>query len=113
MAELFFGLLATAIKTYIGSFLFRTSAYIGAKQASSEPFWFRDLSCQIHLVPGHLVPFFRPGHFVTLFGSLRPIIYNGVLFINASFLFVKIYFLNQLLYKKMTLTKCILENFII
>ena len=50
-------LLATS-KTYIGSVLFRTSAYIGAKQASRVPFWFRDLSCQNHLVPGHLVPFF-------------------------------------------------------
>ena len=36
------------------------------------------------------------------FGSLRPIFYNGVLFISASFLFVKIYFQNRLLYKKMT-----------
>ena len=32
-----FVLLATASKTYIGSVLFRTSAYAGAKQASRVP----------------------------------------------------------------------------
>ena len=56
---------ASANKTYIGSVLFRTSAYSGAKQASRIPFWFRDLSRQ-----NHPIPFFRPGH--------RPIFYNGV-----------------------------------
>ena len=54
----FFFCLATASKTYIGSVLFRTSAYTGTKQASRVPFWLRDLSHQNHLVPGHLVPFF-------------------------------------------------------
>ena len=34
---LFFVLLATASKTYIGSVLFRTSAYTGAKQESRVP----------------------------------------------------------------------------
>ena len=72
----FFVLLATACKTYIGSVLFRTSTYTGAKQASRVPFWFRDLSCQNHLVPGYIIPFFRPGHLVPLFGSPRPIFYN-------------------------------------
>ena len=62
---------------HIGSVLFRTSAYTGAKQASRVPFWFRGLSRQNHLVPRHLVPFFRPGHLVPLFGSPRPIFYNG------------------------------------
>ena len=62
---------------HFGSILFRTSAYTGAKQASRVPFWFRDLSRQNHLVPGHLVPFFRPDHLVPLFGSPRPIFYNG------------------------------------
>ena len=56
---------------------------------------------------------FRPGHLVPLFGSPRPIFYNGVGIINAILLCVKIYFLNLLLYKKRTLTKCILVNFII
>ena len=41
-----FVLLAAASKKYIGSVLLRTSAYIGAKQASRVPFWFRDLSRQ-------------------------------------------------------------------
>ena len=65
-------------KTYIGSVLFRTSAYTGAKQSSRVPFWFPDLLRQNGLVPGHLVPFSRPGHLVPLFGSPRPIFYNGV-----------------------------------
>ena len=43
-------------------------------------------------------PIFRPGHLVPLFGSHRPIFYNGFLFINAILLCVKIYFLNRLLY---------------
>ena len=59
-----FVLLAT---TYIGSVLFRTSAYTGAKQASRVPFWFRDLPRQNRLVPGHLLPVFRPGHLVPSF----------------------------------------------
>ena len=73
----FIVLFAAARKTNIGSVLFRTSAYIGAKQVSRVPFWFRDLSRQNHLIPGHLVPFFRPGHLVPLFGSPRPIFFNG------------------------------------
>ena len=47
-------------------------------------------------------PIFRPGHLVPLFGSPRPIFYNGVEIINAIILCVKIYFLNLLLYKKRT-----------
>ena len=54
--EIVFVWLAAASKTYIGSVLFQTSAYTGAKQANRVLFWFRDLSCQNHLVPGHLVP---------------------------------------------------------
>ena len=57
-------------KTYFGSVLFQTSAYIDAKQASRVPFWFRDLSRQNHLVPGYLIPFFSSG-------SSIPIFYNG------------------------------------
>ena len=57
----FFVLPGTASKTYIGSVLFRTSAYTGAKQASRVPYWFRILSRQNHLVPGHLVPFLSSG----------------------------------------------------
>ena len=76
--EIVFVLLVTASKTHIGFVLFRTSAYTGAKQASRVPFWFRDLSRQNYLVPGHLVPYFRPCHLVPLFGSPRSIFYNGV-----------------------------------
>ena len=68
-----------SVMTYIGSVLFRTSGYTCAKQASKVPFGFRDLSRQNQLVPGHLVPFFRPGQLVPLFGSPRPIFDNGVL----------------------------------
>ena len=42
--------------------------------------------------------FFHPGHLVPLFGSPRPILYNGFYFFNAILLCVKIYFLNRLLY---------------
>ena len=75
--EIVFVLLATASKTYVGSVLFQTSAYTGAKQASRVPFWFRDLSRQNHLVPGHLVPYIRPCHLVPFFGSPHPIFYKG------------------------------------
>ena len=68
-----FVLLAAASKTYIGSVLFWTSAYTDAKKASRVTFWFRDLSRQ-----NHLVPFFLAGHLVPLFGSPRPVFYNGV-----------------------------------
>ena len=47
-------------------------------------------------------PIFRPGHLVSLFGSPRPVIYNGAGIINAILLCVKIYFLNRLLYEKRT-----------
>ena len=88
-------LLATASKTYIGSVLFQTSAYTGAKQASRVPFWFRDLSRQNHLVPGHLIPFCRPGHLVLSF----------IMGFNSLMLFFymsKFTFLNRLLDKKIS-----------
>ena len=66
-----------------------------------------------HLVPGYLVPFFRPGHLVPLFGSHRLIFFNGVEIINAILLCVKIYFLNLLLYKKMIFDKMHIGKFII
>ena len=59
--------LSSASKTYIGSVLFRTSAYTGAKQAGRVPFWFRELSRQNHLLSGHLIPCFRLGHLVPSF----------------------------------------------
>ena len=43
-------------------------------------------------MPGHLLPFFRPGHLVPSF----------IMGINAILLCVKIYFLNRLLDKKIT-----------
>ena len=84
-----------ANKTYIGSVLFRTSAYTGAKQASRVPFWFRDLSRQNHLVPGHFIPFFRPSHLV-------PSFIMGFNSLMLFFLCVKNYFLNRLLDTKIT-----------
>ena len=97
----FIVLLAAASKMYIGSVLFRTSAYTGAKQASRVPFWFRDLSRQT-ISYQDISSHFSSGPSVPLFGSPRPIFYNGVEIINAILLCVKIYFLNLLLYKKMT-----------
>ena len=60
------------------------------------------------LVPGFVAPkpsrtrTSRPIFLVPLFGSPCPICYNGFLFIKAILLYVKIYFLNRLVYKKMT-----------
>ena len=76
-----FVLLAAPSKMYIGSVLFRTSAYTDAKKASRVTFWFRDLSRQ-----NHLDPFFPAGHLVPLFGSPRPVFYNGVKFVNSIFM---------------------------